>query len=283
MPKWTTGVATALLLAVASLVGQGAATAQAASSGINDWSCQPSSAHPEPVVLLHGLGANKDINWVMHGPAIRKAGYCVFSLTYGQTHFGPVGGLASMRDSAAEIGDFVDRVRSETGADKVSLVGHSEGTTTSAYYLKFLGGDTKVKHFVGFGSNFEGSTLGGLMAVADLLGITDILEAGGCAACAEFSPDSDFVADLNAGGVTVPGPHYTSIVSKYDEVVLPYRSGVLDPASNVTNITLQDRCGLDFSGHLGLAADPNVTKLILNALDPAHAKRFACLPMPFVG
>lgn len=283
MLKWTTGAVTALVLAVAALVAPGATPAQAASSGINDWSCQPSAAHPEPVVLLHGLGANKDINWVVHGPAIRKAGYCVFSLTYGTTHFGPVGGLASMRDSAAQIGEFVDRVRAETGAAKVNLVGHSEGTTTSAYYLKFLGGDTKVKHFVGFGSNFNGTTLHGLMTLGELLGVTDILKSAGCVACKEFSPTSDFTADLNDGGVTVPGPHYTSIVSKYDEVVVPYRSGVLDPAPNVTNITLQDRCRLDFSGHIGMAADPNVSKLILNALDPENAKRFACVPMPFVG
>lgn len=278
--------ALAALTATACLLGGAATSASAAatSSGINDWSCAPSASHPRPVVLWHGLGSSADVDMGFTARTLSAAGYCVFSKTYGTTYYGPwTGGLASMRTSAAELGAFVDKVLASTGAGEVDIVGHSEGTTVPAYYLKFLGGAAKVDHFVGFGSNFRGTSLNGLQTLADVTGFRYVLDAGGCPACNEFAPDSSFTADLNDGGVTVPGVDYTSIVTRYDTVVTPYTSGVLDPAANVTNIVLQDVCGFDFSGHVGLAIDPNVAVIVKNRLDPANATPVSCLPMPFFG
>lgn len=276
------GLVTAASVALTGALA--AAPASAASSGVNDWACRPSAAHPKPVVLLHGLGSNKDANMGLLANTLMNEGYCAFSLTYGTTYYGPsTGGLASMRTSAAQIKDFVDRVRTATGAAEVDIVGHSEGTTVPAYYLKLLGGASAVDRFVGFGSNFQGTSLNGLQTLADLTGFRYILDAGGCVACNEFAPGSAFMTDLNSGGVTVPGVSYTSIVSRYDTVVTPYTSGVLAPAANVRNIVLQDVCSTDFSGHVGMAVDPNVSAIVLNELDPAHAAPVACVPMPWFG
>src|SRR5919106_6337888 len=78
------------------VVASGPAPAAAApSSGFNDWSCRPSAEHPEPVVMLHGLGANGEANYAGYlGPYVADQGYCVFAPTYGQVapEF-PVGGL----------------------------------------------------------------------------------------------------------------------------------------------------------------------------------------------
>ncbi|HWH45242.1 MAG TPA: hypothetical protein VNT32_10960 [Thermoleophilaceae bacterium] len=51
--------------------------------------CEPSVAHPLPVVLVHGLGANQSQNWSYISPRLAAEGYCVFSLTYGRTHSNP--------------------------------------------------------------------------------------------------------------------------------------------------------------------------------------------------
>jgi triacylglycerol lipase len=51
--------------------------------GSNDWSCRPSAAHPEPVILVHGLAANMTDNWQTISPLLANNGYCVFALTYG--------------------------------------------------------------------------------------------------------------------------------------------------------------------------------------------------------
>lgn len=281
--------ALAMVLAGAGVTSAEATSAAAApSSGWNDWSCQPSEAHPEPVVLLHGLGGQSISNWFYHAPKLAAAGYCVYSTTYGEGLFGEaVGGLGSMRTSAVEVGDFVDEVLAATGAAEADLVGHSEGTTVAAYYLKFEGGAEKVKHFAGFGSNFKGSTLNGLTSLINAAmpyvpNTTKFVQEQ-CASCLEFLAPNQFLTDLADGGYTVPGVTYTSIMSKYDTVVTPYTNGRIDEPG-VTNIVLQDRCGFDLSGHLAMAADPNVNLLIRRALDPQNPPAMRCsaaLPAPF--
>src|SRR6266540_5095262 len=116
--------------------------------GANDFSCRPTAAHPSPVVLVHGLSANQTVNWQTYSPLLKNSGYCVFSLTYGVPGeplpiYQP-GGLLPMEQSAAELGAFVDRVLAATGASKVDILGHSEGTLMPSYYVKFLGGASKV-------------------------------------------------------------------------------------------------------------------------------------------
>ncbi|MFE1317472.1 esterase/lipase family protein [Kitasatospora phosalacinea] len=259
-------------LAASALTGT-ASAAEAPHSGWNNWSCRPSAAHPQPVVLVHGLGANDLDDFATLAPTLALSGYCVFSETYGQTLLGGLaGGLAPMADSAAELAGFVERVRLTTGAAKVDIVGHSEGTTVPAYYLKYLGGATKVDDVIGFGSNYRGTTLDGLATLADALHLQGLLTGVGCGACTDYLPGSAFLNKLDDGPVAVPGPTYTSIMTRYDKIVTPYTSGVLS-GPNVTNIVLQDRCPLDSAGHLGLAVDPNVADLVLNRLDPANPFR----------
>ena len=70
--------------------------------------------------------------------------------------------------------------------------------------------------------------------------------------------------------MAAPGVGYTTIMTRFDELVIPYSSGYL-VGPDVENIVLQDVCPLDLSEHTLVAFDPVVAHLILNALDPAHA------------
>ncbi len=38
--------------------------------GANNWTCRPSQIHPNPVVLVHGLLANKNDNWQTYAPLL---------------------------------------------------------------------------------------------------------------------------------------------------------------------------------------------------------------------
>jgi triacylglycerol lipase len=85
------------------------------------------------------------------------------------------------------------------------------------------------------------------------------------------------------GGPAVPGVTYTTVMTRYDELVVPYTSGRLD-APNATNIVVQDGCEADLSDHLSIISTARTGQIILNALDPADASPLPCLPsLPALG
>ena len=271
----------AIALAAAPGTATAATPADTSPQGANDWSCVPSAAHPDPVVLVHGLGANMSWNWFAISPYLKRRGFCVYALTYGRDPrypfpFDQFGGLVPMERSAEELSRFVDRVRDATGAEEVDLVGHSQGTIMPAYYVKFLGGGAKVDDYVALtplwrGTSLPGGRLAGLIAPF-------------CASCPQFIAGSAFLQRQNAGpDGPVPGVDLTNIVTRYDELVVPYTSGILN-RPGVTNIVVQDQCGIDFAEHAALAFDPVAAQDVLNALDPANARPPRCtLVLPFVG
>ncbi len=227
------------------------------------------------MVLVHGLLANQTDNWQTAAPLLADNGYCVFSLTYGNTAgvppFNFLGGLAPMQQSALVLSAFVNKVLAATGAAKVDIVGHSEGATMPYWYLKFDGGAAKVAKMIGMSPVVHGTDLTGPALVDDLvneLGMAPVEAAaisGECGSCLEFQPTSPFIQWLDANGITAPGVIYTQIVTQYDELVVPYTSGIIN-ASNSTNIVLQDQCATDFSDHLEIASDPVAMQDVLNAL-----------------
>lgn len=256
-------------------------------AGANDFKCKPSPAHPRPVILVHGLGSTMQEGWGYFSPRLAAKGYCVFALTYGLDARAPYfGGVIPVEKSAVELKAFVKKVRNATGARKVDLVGHSEGTFMPEYWLKYLGGASRVNRYVAMTPLYDGTTLGGLDMIRDLarpLGLSDPLVnlvASFCGSCPQFLRGSPMVKTLNAhGGPAVPGVAYTTIMSRYDELVKPYTSGYLD-APNATNFVLQEVCPTDLSEHIGPAFDPVAFQITLNALDPAHAKPVNCGLLP---
>ncbi|WP_428847082.1 esterase/lipase family protein [Nocardia arthritidis] len=261
--------------------------------GSNDWSCRPSPAHPDPVVLVHGTAGGRQTNWGTYVPLLANEGYCVFALTYGAYPLpwpvSAIGGLRPIEDSAAELSAFVDRVLAATGARKVDIVGHSQGTLMPNYYAKRLGGAAKIDKYISLAPTWQGTNGFGVADIHDFawrLGAgpaIDALSGVSCAACFQFARGSAFLRDLNSDGVYAPGIAYTNIMTRADEGVVPYTSGyVLAP--NATNIVVQDGCPQDYSEHLAIAGSPRAAGFVMNALDPAHPRPVPCqfIP-PFTG
>ncbi len=255
--------------------------------GANDFSCRPSAAHPDPVILVHGTLANMNDNWQAASPILANHGYCVFAFNYGgSSATADLQGTGDIAASAAQLATFVSQVLAATGVAKVDLVGHSQGGMMPRYYLNFLGGAAKVNTFVALAPSNYGTTLDGLTVLGTDIGLIEPINsllATTCTACVEQEDGSAFLAKLNAAP-TVAGVNYTVIETKGDEVVTPYRNAFLPAAPNVSNITLQNQCPLDASDHVEIAADPVAMADMLNALDPAQPVTVPCLAvLPLTG
>lgn len=259
--------------------------------GANDFDCKPTAKHPRPVVLIHGTYENAYNNWSELSPKLKADGYCVFAGNFGAPMGDVIKGRASVRQSAKEVARFVDRVLTRTGAKQVDLVGHSQGGgILPRYYLKFEGGanaedpaKNKVNHLVGISPSNHGTTMLGLATIAKAMGLLAPVAKFGGQSLADQTIGSEVNRELDAGGDTMPGVTYTTLVTRRDEVVTPYdRQYIHDsgPTNHVKNITLQDVCHLDHTDHIGSSYDPIALRLVQNALDPSTAKQPTCRYVP---
>ncbi|HWC84426.1 MAG TPA: alpha/beta fold hydrolase [Pseudonocardiaceae bacterium] len=271
-------IAAAFALAATATITLGAAPAPAASA-----SCTPSAAHPDPVLLLHGLGANADEDINVLRSWLDGQGYCTFAYTYGAyDQFPVVGGLRDIAYSAGQIAADVRAVHAATGAARIDLVGHSEGAFQSLYVTKTQGVAGLIGRVVAIAPPTHGTTFAGLYNLASLLGageravVGQALSALGCPACDQLGTGGSAVATLDAGPIARPGVTYTVLTSRADELVTPTDTAFVDEPG-VVNEYVQDFCPADPVGHIGEAYDTNVWHMVANALtDQPHAP-FPCL------
>ncbi|MBU3060740.1 alpha/beta fold hydrolase [Nocardia sp. NEAU-G5] len=286
-----------------TMFGFGGAAAQPAAStpdgsspppGADDWHCAPTSAHPDPVVLVHGTWGNQN-NWDALSPKLKSQGYCVFSLNYGRDVSSTMGaepgvyGTGDIRDSARELATFIQRVCAATNSEHVDVVAHSQGGVVARQYMRFGGGVDRadprrnvVRKLVTIGATNHGTTfkdLGFLAstgsssgpiagAVAQVLGV----------AAAQQVIGSRFLAHLNADGDTDPGVDYTVIASRVDDVTTPPESTFLSPGPQavVDNIWVQAVCATDTVDHSDLPQSPTVIRIVERALNPGFSAVNRC-------
>ncbi|MGP9723100.1 lipase family alpha/beta hydrolase [Corynebacterium sp. AOP40-9SA-29] len=267
-------------------------------AGANDWDC--TSDH-NPVVLIHGTWENAYDNWSALAPALADDGYCVFAPNYGRAEIQDKGGVGTVlpntfatgdiAESAAEVGEFVDRVLEATGSEEVDLVGHSQGGLLARQYLTFNGGADKVDKAVTLGATNHGTTLSGIANLNRFIGglgldldpaLDYVIGEGGT----QQQYGSPLLERLNAAGDTVPGVDYTAVGTKYDEVTTPYDSTFLTAGegASVTNVTVQDGCEQDHSDHISMSYSPRVVDIVRDALDPGSVPEKRCTPnSPIMG
>jgi triacylglycerol esterase/lipase EstA (alpha/beta hydrolase family) len=242
------------LFAAAALTALAAAGPASAAGAYNDFDCQPTRSHPNPVVLVHGTFANAQLNWGYVAPRLTARGYCVFALDYGVTK--GVGATGDIARSASQLRAYVNRVRRATHARRVQIVGHSQGGMMPRYYLRFLGGARYVEELVGIAPSNHGTKT------------AEGIDTPGCPACEQQGTNSPFLRKLNRGRDVERGVDYTVVQTKLDQTVVPYTSAFLEgPRSQVTNVLLQRACPGNTASHAGVGFDPVVVLWILNALE----------------
>lgn len=262
-------------------------------SRVNDWETPMSEEHPVPVVLLHGTWMNAYGTWSYIAPKLVARGYRVFALNYGGDDESLLGrrrccfASGPLLDATEDIGRFIDRVLEATGAEKVDVVGHSQGSAQARMLVtehegRFAGGEPKIRNIIGLAGSGNGTTLMGLGTLTAKLrealhGRVDVSRIvrsvlGGCAE--DQIVDSDVINHINRDGHTVPGVDYTMIGTRYDEVVTPWRTQFLTPGegASVRNHCVQsDGNSGDWSDHLSICYSPRSFDLILERLSDSDS------------
>jgi triacylglycerol esterase/lipase EstA (alpha/beta hydrolase family) len=242
----------------------------------NDFSCVLSPENPRPVVLAHGTDSNSYSDFAALTPLLAASGRCVFAVNYGLAAGAESYGTGEIRVSAAQFGEFVERVRAETGATEVDVVGYSQGAVVTRYYINKLGGAHVVDRWVGVASPSYGGTFYGLAtAIAALPGATDFLEGEFSVALAEQLQGSVLLTELNTPSDTVPGVQYTTIGTRFDEVIQPADNVALR-GEGAVNLVVQDLCPQNRTGHFNMVYDEFTLQLIRHALDPDRVAPGTC-------
>jgi triacylglycerol lipase len=243
-------LALATALAVLVLAGQAGAQAPGVPPpGANDFGCR-STAHPTPVILVHGTFADMTISWNELAPLLAADGYCVFALDLVRRATAPID------ESADRLAAFAREVLQRTGAAKVSFVGHSQGGMLGRYVAKSRGLLQQTDDVVGLAPSSHGTTSPGADFAARYFD---------CPACAEQKAGSAFMAKVNTAPEAPEPASYTVISTRYDQVVTPVSSQALSGAT-VTNVVLQDKCPGDISEHVGIVYDPIALQWVRDAL-----------------
>ena len=237
--------------------------------GAND-ACT-SAQDPTPVVLVHGTFFNRG-QFFKFSPQLEARGYCVFALNYGCTASSSFScGRGPIERSARQLRDFIDnRVLPQSRSGKVSILGHSQGGLMPRYYIKFLGGRTKVTDMVSISASNHGTDNPLAPFAVD------------CAACIQQSPyRGEFTERVNQGDETLGAVDYTQIQTRFDDVVIPYFSAFLaETADNeyngpqtkrlngpsTANVCLQDRFAANTDDHVSITFSDQALIVIAEAL-----------------
>jgi triacylglycerol lipase len=211
----------------------------------------------DPVIVIEGTGSSQPLlpilDYNLLVDRLERDGYRAYLFRL------PGFGLGDIRETSAAFRTFVDQVVSETGASKVDLIGHSQGGLVGRYYIKYLGGASRVDSMIGLAAPHYGT------GVANLVYLYGILDCLGFAFCQQSVTGSEFLRNLNGDDDTFGNVAYTNFVSALDEIVVPY-TNAFQRSSGATNVTIQSRCPLRIVEHLLLATDGTTYSGIQDAL-----------------
>ncbi|MFL5897144.1 MAG: lipase family alpha/beta hydrolase [Solirubrobacterales bacterium] len=170
-----------------------------------------SSLAQDPILFVHGYVESASLWNTMIG-RFEKDGYAKSSLSAYSYNTSQ-----SNKVDAEEVKSHVESLLKSTGATKVDIVAHSMGSLNSRWYIKFLGGESKVDDWVSLGGPNHGTETANFCASTS---------------CVEMRVGSTFLGELNAGDETPGTVNYGTWWSPCDEIINPDSSVALTGATN---------------------------------------------------
>ena len=170
-----------------------------------------SASAQDPILFVHGYLESASL-WNTMIKNFEKDGYSKSSLSAYSYNTSQ-----SNKIDAEEVKSKVESLLKTTGASKVDIIAHSMGSLNSRWYIKFLGGESKVDDWVSLGGPNHG---------------TETANFCFSTSCVEMRVGSKFLGELNAGDETPGEVNYGTWWSPCDEIINPDESVVLSGASN---------------------------------------------------
>jgi triacylglycerol lipase len=197
-----------------------------------------------PVLVIHGFMGTRGSMYPLER-RLAADGFCVFSF-----NLGPIN-TRDIRRSAFLIHRKIERILAQTAWKEIDIVAHSMGGLIGLYYIKKLGGHTRVRRMITMGTPFRGTWLA-LAGIATM----GLLSASSW----QLLPGSDFLDDLHREPIPA-GVEVHSIAAARDWLCPPEATRM----PGVKSITVP-------FGHGSLVVSADVYKCVKDILGPGGAR-----------
>lgn len=201
-----------------------------------------------PVLLIHGYGCNSGY-WHWMSKALQKA-----RITHYALDMEPV--LSSIDSYVTLIETAIQRVRAETGSEKVIIVAHSMGGLAARAYLRDVG-SAGIAKIITLGTPHHGTTLANF-------GIGINCGEMNWVGRAEEGTDSRWLHLLEASEDKQMRALIVSIYSHHDNIISPQQSSHLPFARNIA---------VDAIGHVALALNANVQTRVIDEIEKVRHEK----------
>jgi triacylglycerol lipase len=195
-----------------------------------------------PVLIIHGFLGTRGSMYMLERRLVDD-GFVVVSFNLGTLN------VRDIRRSAFLIHRKIERILAQTPSQRIDIIGHSMGGLIGLYYVKKLGGHTRVRKLIMMGTPIRG-TWAALMGVMTL-GLWSTSSW-------QLLPRSRFLDEL-AQGPMPPGVEVHTIAAARDWVV-PLPTTRIAGAT-ATTVPL---------GHSSLVVSEEVYRRVVTTLRPPH-------------
>jgi triacylglycerol lipase len=192
-----------------------------------------------PILLVHGFIDNHAIFTVMERALRRRGFQTLTAYDYGLLTY-------NIPRAAVRLGETIEQLTTDSGYERIHIIGHSLGGLITRYYVQRLGGDNRVHTLVTLGTPHQGTQLA---KAAPLLPLVR-----------QLAPSSRVIRELAepAAGCRT---RFLAFHSDIDPLIVPTSSARLEhPDLNVHNIAVRG------VGHLSMPHNGRIAFTIARAL-----------------
>jgi pimeloyl-ACP methyl ester carboxylesterase len=202
------------------------------------------SPEAPPVLLIHGFLGTRGSMYMLETRLVED-GFVVVSFNIGTLN------VRDIRRSAFLIHRKIERILAQTPGQKIDIIGHSMGGLIGLYYVKKLGGHSRVRKLIMMGTPARGTWIA--LAGVATLGLWSTSSW-------QLLPRSRFLDELHQGPLPA-GVEVHTLAAARDWVVPLETTRVA--GANAMTVPL---------GHSSLVVSEDVYRRVVNTLRPPHAQ-----------